>query len=44
MYICVIVYFYTGSIYEERKLIEIFGDEYIEYQKRVSRILPVKIK
>ncbi len=44
MYICVIVYFYTGSIYEERKLIEIFGDEYIEYQKRVSRIFPVKIK
>lgn len=43
MYICVIVYFYTGSIYEERKLIEMFGDEYKEYQKGVSRIFPVKI-
>lgn len=40
MYICIIIYFYIGSIYEERKMIELFGDEYREYQKRVSRIFP----
>jgi len=44
MYICIIAYFYIGSIYEERKLVEMFGDEYREYQKRVPRIFPVKIK
>ncbi len=44
MYLCIIAYFYIGSIYEERKLIEMFGDEYKEYQKRVPRIFPVKIK
>lgn len=44
MYLCVIAYFYIGSIYEERKLIEMFGDEYKEYQKKVPRILPVKFK
>ena len=44
MYLCIIAYCYIGSIYEERKLIEMFGDEYKEYQKRVPRIFPVKIK
>lgn len=44
MYVCIIVYFYIGSIYEERKLIEMFGDEYREYQNSVPRILPVKFK
>ncbi len=44
MYICVIAYFYIGSIYEERKLIELLGDDYREYQKKVPRIFPIKIK
>jgi len=43
MYICIIVYFYIGSVYEERKLIELFGNEYREYQREVPRIFPVKI-
>jgi protein-S-isoprenylcysteine O-methyltransferase Ste14 len=41
VFICTFLYFYIGSFYEEKKLIEIFGDEYAEYQKRVSRIFPV---
>lgn len=44
MYLCVIAYFYIGSIYEERKLVEMFGDEYKEYQNKVPRILPLKFK
>ena len=37
-----IVYFYVGSCYEEKKLINIFGEEYKNYQKSVPRILPLK--
>lgn len=40
MFVCVVIYFYTGSIYEEKKLCEIFGEEYREYQKSVPRIIP----
>jgi protein-S-isoprenylcysteine O-methyltransferase Ste14 len=40
MLICIIVYFYVGSFYEERKLVDKFGDEYLLYQKKVPRIFP----
>jgi protein-S-isoprenylcysteine O-methyltransferase Ste14 len=40
--ICFIAYFYVGSYYEEKKLIEVFGDEYKIYQKTVPRIFPLK--
>lgn len=43
MFISFVVYFYIGSVYEERKLIKIFGNDYLEYQKMVSRIFPVKL-
>lgn len=38
--VCMIVYFYAGSVYEERKLISNFGDKYLEYKKNVPRIFP----
>lgn len=38
-----ITYFYIGSVYEEKKLVEVFGDVYQEYQKNVPRIFPVKL-
>lgn len=41
--ICVIVYFWIGSIYEEKKLVEIFGSDYSEYQKNVPSIVPYKL-
>ncbi len=40
MFICITVYFYVGSIFEEKKLVEVFGDKYIEYQKKVPRLFP----
>lgn len=40
MFACIVIYFYVGSIYEERKLVRIFGDEYREYQKSVPRLIP----
>jgi protein-S-isoprenylcysteine O-methyltransferase Ste14 len=34
------VYFYLGSIFEERKLVREFGGAYRAYQQRVPRLLP----
>jgi protein-S-isoprenylcysteine O-methyltransferase Ste14 len=36
------LYFIIGGALEERKLVEEFGEEYIEYQKEVSMFLPFK--
>lgn len=41
--ICFIAYFYIGSVYEEKKLIKIFGKAYEDYQKEVPRIFPIKL-
>ncbi|KAF0152267.1 MAG: hypothetical protein FD143_1189 [Ignavibacteria bacterium] len=43
LFICCVAYFYIGSIYEERKLVEVFGDSYKEYQKRTPRIFPFRL-
>ena len=43
LFICSVVYFYVGSIYEEKKLVEVFGNEYREYQKRTPRIFPFRL-
>lgn len=42
-FVCCTVYCFIGAYYEEKKLVERFGDEYSEYKKRVSRIFPLKI-
>ncbi len=41
--LCIIIYFYIGSIYEEKKLRDIFGDTYINYARYVPRIVPYKL-
>lgn len=41
--LCAMVYFYIGSVYEERKLVEKYGELYTQYQSFVPRILPLKI-
>jgi protein-S-isoprenylcysteine O-methyltransferase Ste14 len=43
MFLCIVAYFYVGSIFEERKLVERFGEKYLEYQKIIPRIFPVNI-
>jgi protein-S-isoprenylcysteine O-methyltransferase Ste14 len=43
-FICVVIYFYIGSIFEEEKLKEKYGKEYEEYIKNTPRIFPWKIK
>jgi len=35
-----IVYFYVGSFFEEKKLIAKFGNDYIKYREQVPRIFP----
>jgi protein-S-isoprenylcysteine O-methyltransferase Ste14 len=42
--VCIIAYFYIGSVFEERKLSEVFGDEYNNYREKVPRIFPSGIK
>lgn len=41
-FICLSLYFIIGSIYEERKLVELFGDEYVQYRDTTPRLIPVK--
>jgi protein-S-isoprenylcysteine O-methyltransferase Ste14 len=36
------VYFWVGSIYEERRLEKHFGEAYVAYRQRVPRLLPIK--
>ncbi|MCX7797218.1 MAG: hypothetical protein N2249_01165 [Melioribacter sp.] len=43
-YICMVIYFYIGSILEENKLVEKYGTLYREYQKRVPRLIPILFK
>jgi protein-S-isoprenylcysteine O-methyltransferase Ste14 len=43
MFISITLYFYIGSFYEEKKLVEKYGVEYKKYQKKVPRIFPIKL-
>ena len=42
-YFCFVGYFYLGSIFEEKKLLEKYGSKYALYQQIVSRIIPYKL-
>lgn len=37
----VILYFYVGTFFEERRLMRKFGEEYRAYRKRVPRLMPL---
>jgi protein-S-isoprenylcysteine O-methyltransferase Ste14 len=38
------LYLYIGSIFEERKLLAEWGDEYRTYQRKVPRLIPLPWK
>jgi len=38
--ICVTIYLVVGSLFEERKLIREFGEQYLQYQKKVPAFWP----
>jgi len=40
IYILTAIYLYLGSLHWERRLVSQFGDEYLEYQRQVHRIIP----
>jgi len=40
-YLLFTIYFYSGSIYEERRLVAEFGPVYQDYQRRVPRLIPI---
>jgi protein-S-isoprenylcysteine O-methyltransferase Ste14 len=40
--VLVILYFFVGTFFEERRMIRIFGEEYRNYQQRVPRFLPIR--
>ncbi len=44
MFISFVLYFFIGSVYEEKKLVKIFGEDYLQYQKSVPGIFPFKFK
>ncbi len=39
----ILLYFYVGSYFEEKKLVEVFGQKYVDYQKNVPRLFPFKL-
>lgn len=42
-FICIVVYFYIGSYFEEKKLVKLFGEVYEKYKKEVPGIIPIKL-
>lgn len=42
-FVCIVSYFYVGTFFEEKRLIEEFGNKYERYQKLVPRIVPVSL-
>jgi len=39
--ICIVLYIEIGSYFEEKSLIKKFGNQYIEYQKKTKRYIPI---
>ena len=39
-FLCILVYFYVGSVYEEKNLEQRYGKLYIKYKTQVPRLIP----
>ncbi len=44
VYLLTTVYLFMGSLHWEKRLIKQFGQEYIDYQKEVRRMIPIPAK
>jgi protein-S-isoprenylcysteine O-methyltransferase Ste14 len=40
--VLVVLYFYVGTFFEERRMVRKFGEEYRKYQESVPRFLPLR--
>lgn len=40
---CILIYIPIGLYFEEKKLVALFGDQYIEYKKKVPAIIPNRL-
>ncbi|MBI5418835.1 MAG: isoprenylcysteine carboxylmethyltransferase family protein [Deltaproteobacteria bacterium] len=40
--IMIVLYFYVGTFFEERRLLRKFGEAYRDYQRKVPRFLPLR--
>jgi protein-S-isoprenylcysteine O-methyltransferase Ste14 len=40
VYVLTTLYFYVGSLHEERRLLAEFGEAYRDYQQQVPRLIP----
>ena len=39
-FLCMLAYFYIGSMYEERSLEKRYGNKYLQYKSKVPRLIP----
>lgn len=39
-FLCMLTYFYIGSMYEEKSLAKRYGKKYLDYKKKVPRLIP----
>ena len=42
LYLAFILYFVVGAVFEERKLVQHFGQAYIDYRERTPMLLPLR--
>ncbi len=38
------IYLYVGSVFEEQRLVDEFGDDYVKYQHEVPRLIPRRLR
>jgi protein-S-isoprenylcysteine O-methyltransferase Ste14 len=41
--LCILIYIPIGLYFEEKKLVALYGDQYIQYRKRVPAIIPDRL-